>query len=189
MESKSRIKVIEPEEATGRLKDIYDDLTKKRGKLADVHKIQSLRPESIVAHMDLYLEIMFSKSELSRAEREMMAVVVSAGNACAYCQMHHSEALSHYWKNNERISLLKKDIHQAGLTSREQVLCEFAQKLTISPDIFKEEKQLQPLRNEGISDAAILDATLVVAYFNFVNRIVLALGLEANEAEMKGYNY
>jgi hypothetical protein len=71
----NRIKVIQHEEATGRLKEIYDDLLQKRGKLADVHKIQSLRPESIVAHMDLYMEIMFSKSELSRAEREMMAVL------------------------------------------------------------------------------------------------------------------
>jgi alkylhydroperoxidase family enzyme len=40
-----------------------------------------------------------------------------------------------------------------------------------------------------ITDDGILDATLVVAYFNFVNRIVLALGLEVNEAEMKGYKY
>lgn len=46
-----------------------------------VSPIQSLRPESIVEHIDLYLEIMFSKSELSRAEREMMAVVVTV---CRY---------------------------------------------------------------------------------------------------------
>lgn len=64
----NRIKIVEHQEATGRLKDIYNGIVKKRGKLADVHKIQSLRPESIVHHMDLYLEIMFSKSELSRAE-------------------------------------------------------------------------------------------------------------------------
>ncbi|GET24365.1 peroxidase-related enzyme [Prolixibacter sp. NT017] len=185
----NRIRVIEPEEATGRLKEIYDDLVKKRGKLADVHKIQSLRPESIVHHMALYMEIMFTKSELSRAEREMMAVVVSVSNGCEYCQMHHAQALNHYWKNDEKISLLKRDFHQAGLSLREIALCEMARKLTISPDIYKDEQQLQPLRNEGISDNALLDATLVVAYFNFVNRIVLALGLEVTESEMQGYNY
>jgi uncharacterized peroxidase-related enzyme len=98
----NRIKVIQHEDATGRLLEIYTDIVKKRGKLADVHKIQSFRPESIVAHMDLYLEIMFSKSELSRAEREMMAVVVSVANGCEYCQMHHAQALNHYhyWKND-----------------------------------------------------------------------------------------
>lgn len=58
------IKTIEHNEATGRLKEIYDDLVQKRGQIAEMHKIQSLRPESIVKHIDLYMEIMFSKSEL-----------------------------------------------------------------------------------------------------------------------------
>ena len=76
----ARIKVIKYEEASGRLKEIYDELVDKRGKLADIHTIQSLRPESIVKHVELYLEIMFSKSELSRAEREMIGVIVSVCN-------------------------------------------------------------------------------------------------------------
>jgi alkylhydroperoxidase family enzyme len=40
-----------------------------------------------------------------------------------------------------------------------------------------------------LSDSAILDATLVVAYFNFVNRIVLALGVESSELEVQGYRF
>ncbi|MFW6310251.1 MAG: peroxidase-related enzyme [Prolixibacteraceae bacterium] len=185
----SRIKVIQPEEATGRLKEIYDDLVKKRGKLADVHKIQSLRPESIVAHMDLYMEIMFTKSELSRTEREMMAVVVSAANGCEYCRMHHSQALNHYWKNEKKVDLLRTDFENADLNIRELVLCSFANLLTIDPEAYKDEKYLNQLKKAGISDNGILDATLVVAYFNFVNRIVMALGLEVSDEEMKGYKY
>lgn len=185
----NRIKIVEPEEATGRLKEIYDDIVKKRGKLADVHKIQSLRPESIVHHMDLYLEIMFSKSELSRAEREMMAVVVSAANDCEYCQMHHAQALNHYWKSDERISKLRIDFEDAGLSARELVLCSFANLLTVRPEAYVNEKYFGPVKKIGLTDKGILDATLVVSYFNFVNRIVLALGLEAAEEEMKGYKY
>ncbi|HKL34228.1 MAG TPA: peroxidase-related enzyme [Tangfeifania sp.] len=185
----NRIKVIQHEEATGRLKEIYDDLVKKRGKLADVHKIQSLRPESIVAHMDLYMEIMFTKSELSRAEREMMAVVVSAANGCEYCKMHHSQALNHYWKNDEKINRLRTDFETADLTKRELVLCSFANLLTVNPEAYRNEKYLAPVKKIGISDNGILDATMVVAYFNFVNRIVLALGLETNEEEISGYSY
>jgi uncharacterized peroxidase-related enzyme len=80
----ARIRTISHAEATGRLKEIYGQLIQNRGKLAEVHQIQSLRPESIIKHMELYMEIMFSRSELSRAEREMMAVVVSVANGCAY---------------------------------------------------------------------------------------------------------
>ena len=185
----ARIKVIQPNEAKGRLKDIYDDIAGKRGKLAEVHKIQSLRPESIVHHMDLYMEIMFSRSELSRAEREMMAVVVSANNSCEYCILHHAEALSHYWRDEARLSSLITDFNNAGLSEKETSLCEFARELTLRPGGFNEERCIEDLKNAGLSDNSILDATLVVAYFNFVNRIVLALGVESDDNEIKDYNF
>jgi uncharacterized peroxidase-related enzyme len=187
--SMSRIKVIPYDESTGRLREIYDSLISKRGKLADVHTIQSLRPESIVKHVDLYMEIMFSKSELSRAEREMMAVVVSAANGCEYCQLHHAQALNHYWKNDERINRLRIDFEKADLNHRELALCSFANLLTVAPEAFEDAKYLNPLKKVGFSDSAVLDATLVISYFNFVNRMVLALGLVINEEELKGYNY
>ena len=185
----SNIKVIPYEQATGRLKEIYDELISKRGKLAEVHTIQSLRPESIVKHIDLYLEIMFSKSELSRAEREMMAVVVSVANGCGYCQVHHAEALLHYWKDENKVGLLRTDFTAAGLSEKELSLCEFAHTLTLNPANGKESDFTAPLRASGFSDSAILDATLVVAYFNFVNRIVLALDVKLETDSGTGYKY
>lgn len=183
----ARIRVIEHDIATGRLLDVYNDLVKKRGKLANVHKIQSLRPESIVKHIDLYVEIMFSKSELLRAEREMMAVVVSVANGCKYCQLHHSEALNHYWKDEPKILKLRSDYKSLKIEKRLLLLCEFAEILTREPSVYNEPELINKLKDEGFSDSAILDATLVIAYFNFVNRIVLALGVEADEQEIKGY--
>ncbi len=184
-----RIKTIKYEEAQGRLKEIYDQLLKKRGKLADVHCIQSLRPESIVKHMELYMEIMFSHSDLSRAEREMMAVVVSAHNQCHYCQVHHAEALVHFWKDENKVSLLKKDFEKTLLSEREMALCRFSKALTLNPGISKEKDITQGLRKAGIGDNGILDATLVTAYFNFVNRIVLALDVGLEKDQGKGYVY
>lgn len=182
----SKIQVIQPEEAEGRLLEIYSDLIAKRGKLAEVHKIQSLRPESIVKHIDLYLEIMFSKSELSRAEREMIAVVVSAANSCYYCQKHHAEALNNYWKDQEKVELFRVEYKSVKLTEKEAVLCEYANHLTLFPS--KDFGLIEKLKTNGLSDSAILDATLVIAYFNFVNRIVLGLGVNLEE-DASGYNY
>lgn len=182
------IQVIQHEEATGRLKDIYDDLLSKRGKLAEVHKIQSQNPESIVAHMNLYMTIMFGQSPLSRVQREMIAVVVSVANDCEYCQTHHSEALNKYWKDEIQINALKKNFSKAGLNPIDESLCELAWQLTRIPGI-STNGILKKLKGLGLDDRAILDATLVIAYFNFVNRIVLGLGVESESNESKGYNY
>ena len=184
------IDVIQHDAAEGELKEIYDNLVKSRGKLAEVHKIQSLNPKSIMLHMELYLHIMFGKSPIKRVHREMMAVVVSRANNCDYCQVHHAEAVNHYWKDDERTEQLKKDYQQASLTEMELKLCDLASELTKDPGGHSDEKHLKPLRDLGVSDRGILDATLVIAYFNFVNRLVLGLGVQLEAGEGSGgYNY
>jgi uncharacterized peroxidase-related enzyme len=185
----ARIHVTTYADATGRLKEIYNDLLAKRGKLADIHQIQSLRPESIVKHMELYMEIMFSRSELSRSEREMLAVVVSIANGCAYCQSHHEMALKHYVKDATKLNAIRSDFNSPVLSEREKALCGFAQHLTLAPASHEENDHTRILHTIGLSDAAILDVVLVVAYFNFVNRIALSLGLEMNNQEISGYKY
>lgn len=185
----SRIRVVDYEKADGRLKEIYDDLLRKRGKLANVHAIQSLRPETIVHHMDLYMEIMYSKSELKREEREMLAVVCSVYNQCHYCQMHHSEALNRYWKSAGRVETLREEYEQAVDGERQLALCQFAHHLTMNPGYTEKTDFTERLRKVGLSDEGILDATLIIAYFNFVNRIVLSLGLSLEEDGGKNYKY
>ena len=78
------IKVVEPEEATGVLKQEYDTGLKRAGKVYNILKVQSLNPQALQASMQMYRATMFGPSGLSRAEREMLATVVSWANHCFY---------------------------------------------------------------------------------------------------------
>jgi uncharacterized peroxidase-related enzyme len=78
------IKVIEPQEATGELKQEYDAAVKRAGKVFNILKVQSLNPAALQASMQMYRATMFGPSGLSRAEREMLATVVSWANHCFY---------------------------------------------------------------------------------------------------------
>jgi uncharacterized peroxidase-related enzyme len=78
------IKVVEPEEATGALKQEYDAAFQRAGKVFNILKVQSLNPETLRASMLMYGASMFGPSGLSRAEREMLATVVSWANHCFY---------------------------------------------------------------------------------------------------------
>ncbi len=185
----SYIQVIEPEEATGELRNIYDKLIKSRGKLAEIHKIQSLNPRSIINHMDLYMTIMFGQSPLKRSQREMIAVVVSVANQCCYCQTHHREALNHFWKEPERIDRLIGDYTKAGLSDSEILLCKYAEALTREPANSNIKELIASMKDTGIDDRMILDCALITAYFNFVNRLVLGLGVDLERDGGKGYRY
>lgn len=68
-----------------------------------------------------------------------------------------------------------------ALNNKLQALCRFAHQLTLQPGRFEEDHETNKLKDAGLSDSAILDATLVVAYFNFVNRNVLALRFVPDE--------
>ncbi len=183
------IRIIEPEEAGENLRQIYAELTRSRGKIAEVHKIQSLNPPTIPAHMELYRQIMFSRSPLSRAEREMIAVVVSAANGCRYCVQHHLEALKHFWSPAAANAITTGEYEAAELTTRQRALCDYARDLTLSPQQDAAQgKWAERLAQLGVEDRELLDATLVVAYFNFVNRTVLGLGVEL-ENDPGGYRY
>jgi uncharacterized peroxidase-related enzyme len=184
----ANIETVSYEDAQGELKKIYDDLIASRGKIAEVHKIQSLNPKTIVNHMDLYMSIMFGKSPLKRVQREMMAVVVSKANDCEYCQTHHTEAVNHYWKDEVKSDQLKKDYKEVDLSNQDLALCDYAWDLTKNPGKHTENTNLDKLRGLNFDDRAILDATLVISYFNFVNRIVLSLGVQLEE-NAGGYKY
>lgn len=181
----SWIEEIEVTEAEGKLAEVYAELTSKRGKVANILQVHSLNPGAMSNHADLYMTLMFGKSGLSRAEREAIAVVVSANNECAYCVSHHAEALSHYIKDD----VLKMLVEADGLETLEPRLSNIvrhAEKLTSAPGAMTE-SDLGELRAVGLSDKDVLDVTLIVAYFNFVNRIALGLGVEFSAAEVAGY--
>jgi alkylhydroperoxidase family enzyme len=78
------IKIIQENNATGKLKELYDMYTEPWGGVDNIIKIHSLNVKSMKTHYDLYAHLMRGRSELSRVQREMIAVVVSSINRCNY---------------------------------------------------------------------------------------------------------
>lgn len=94
----------------------------------------------------------------------------------------HGEDLRVESQNEELAEAVKRDFRQAELTARELALCEFAEKLTLSPAKMTRE-DCEALRAFGLDDHGILDAVEVVSYFNYINRVADALGIDP-EPEM-----
>lgn len=182
----SWIDEIDVSDADGNLETIYAELVKQRGKISNILKVHSLNPKAMGDHLDMYMTLMFGKSGLSRLEREAIAVVVSAENDCAYCVSHHAETLSYYIDDEETLEMLKTADGLETLEPRLSNIVRHAEKLTSAPSAMTE-SDLGELRAVGLSDRDILDLTLIVGYFNFVNRIALGLGVDFSADEVGGY--
>jgi alkylhydroperoxidase family enzyme len=80
----AHVRLIEPDDADGSLADDYAAAVARAGKVFNIVKSMSLRPEALRQSIELYRVLMFGPSELSRQERELLATVVSAANECYY---------------------------------------------------------------------------------------------------------
>ena len=80
----SWIKTVPYEEATGELKEIYDETRAKFGEVINLVSIQSLRPDTMAKGRDLYRHLMTEPGGLSHLQRVLIATVVSGLNDCHY---------------------------------------------------------------------------------------------------------
>lgn len=78
------IATVEPGDAGAELRAEYEAAVRRAGKVFNILKVQSLSPRTLRASTQLYLAAMHAPSGLSRAEREMLATVVSRANECFY---------------------------------------------------------------------------------------------------------
>jgi uncharacterized peroxidase-related enzyme len=115
--------------------------------------------------------------------------VVSVANQCRYCTQHHAEALHVFWKDELKVSLLVSGKTDPELTEIDNLWIEYAKILTLTPAAPEMDILVANLKKAGADDRSVLDATLVIGYFNFVNRIILGLGVELEEDGGKGYKY
>lgn len=95
---------------------------------------------------------------------------------------HHGEALRRLTHKDTLVDAVRTDPDGAELAPRQRALVDYALKLTRRPSAVTE-VDLSLLKEAGLDDPAIHDLAAVTAYFNFVNRMALGLGVELEPEE------
>ena len=186
----SFIKVISPEEASGRLDKIYKQVKSPEGQVDNVLQVHSLRPHTLVGHMGIYKAVLHhSGNVLPEWYLEAIGVVVSFINGCDYCARHHTEGLKRLLKASSLdcesyISALDNAAPGEPFTLPEQRGLAYARKLTREPGNVVS-ADIESLRASGFEDGEILELNQVAAYFAYANRTVSGLGVNM-EGEILG---
>jgi len=124
------VKLIAEEHATGRVKEIYDDIKKTYGMpfVPNAYKAMALYPELLEAQWQKIKALRAGK-ELSAREKELVALAVSASNGCAYCIDAHTAILKRMGVSDRAIVELMAVVdHYNGLNA-------FLEGLQIESDI------------------------------------------------------
>jgi uncharacterized peroxidase-related enzyme len=176
------VKVPDESELPQEVRALFEKFREKTGFVPNVARNFALTPEHFLRWFRYYDFLMRNEeqSHLSRREREMIAVVVSAANACEYCLASHSAYLREITGDPVLPDVLAANYRRARLTAREQALLEFAYQITVDSATMSP-ADVQRLRSLGYSDEAIFEAAQVAAMFNFTNRLANAMGWVPNE--------
>lgn len=135
-------------------------------------------PGPFLAMRALYRSIMTDPAPLTPAERELIALVVSAENRCDLCVIGHSSMLRGLTGDPHNVGIIEVNYRRARLSTRERALADFAVQVTRSAaDMVP--SSLDLLRAAGLTEQEILAAAHVAAYYNMSNRLMSALGVKS----------
>jgi len=179
------IKTTSFKEATGKLKRIYDRIKGPNDHIDHVLSIHSLRPHTLEGHMALYKSVLHhTGNKLPKWYLETIGTYISQLNKCDYCATHHAVGLKNNLQDDDKFEEIMKAMEsgdfskvlskkqQAGMIHAEQLTVDHAN-ITMA-DIDK-------LRTIGFTDGEVLEINQVTSYFNYVNRMVVGLGVALEE--------
>ena len=170
---------LKPEELTPQMAAYFAKCEEKLGFVPNVLTAYAFDMPKLSAFVAMYNDLMLAPSGLSKLEREMIAVTVSAHNRCYYCLVAHGAAVRQLSGDPPLGELMVMNYRTARLSERERAMLDFAVKLTAEPWLIEEEDRAR-LRHAGFSDRDIWDIAAVAGFFNMTNRVASATDMRPN---------
>jgi len=122
-------------------------------------------------------------SPLSVTQRELIAAYVSGLNECNYCHGIHTLVAQRFGLQEGLMTQLLEDVDTADIEESLKPLLRYVKKLTQEPAKIVA-ADAEKVLAAGWNDQALYDAVSTCALFNFMNRLVEGLGVDADEAYM-----
>lgn len=151
----------------------------KIGFVPNVARLLAETPDHFTGWWRYFDDLMRGPSGLTKTQREMIAVVVSAEGHCPYCTAAHAAALRLRTKDAAFVDRLASNYRHVQLSDQDRTLLDFAVKLTHTPQSC-ERSDIERLRAVGFTDADVLHIVEVTAIFNYNIRLATATGLFPN---------
>ena len=178
------IKTIGFDDASGKLRKLYDRIKGPDDNVDNIMLAHSLRPHTMEGHMAIYKYVIHHPGNtLPKWLLETVGVYVSLINECEYCVEHHFAGLRRLLEDDDRADAIQAAL-EAGeparvFGGRELAALEYAAVLTRTPTAISS-SSLDRMRTAGLDDGEILEVNQVAAYFNYANRTVSGLGINTD---------
>lgn len=171
---RSRLALVDLDNATPEQRDALK-ITPSNMKVSDYLLTLAHDPQALKHRSLLFNAIMYDQGGLSRAERELGAMGASLVNGCIYCMAAHASRFISLTKRADVVEAIFEHGPAAQIEPRMKAILDFAVKLSKSP-VAVAVKDIESLRQAGLSKLEIHDIIQCVALFGWANRLMHSLG-------------
>jgi len=175
------IKAVDPSEAQGAVKRVYEEVQKKAGAVPTFLRVLGLRPDILESAWTLGNRLMDEPHALSPITKSLIASYVSKINSAEYCMVANIGKALHLGYTEDDLKSILEDVNGSKLIDDcQKAILHFAEKMTRSAHTIAE-SDIQTLRDSGLTDVEILETASIIGWYNMMNRIVTALGVPTDE--------
>lgn len=182
------VDTIHPDDATGTLRQAYDWQAAVLGQPAEYTQLGSLHPELVEERLRLYKVIDRLETGLSETESTVVVYLTSVLNETVHCSSGALAKLESIGVAPDLLARIVENPEDAGTGDpRLDALARYTAILTQAPGRLTE-SDLDALRDVGFTDADIVAANNLSAYYSYTNRVATGLGLRTTIAPRDALN-
>jgi uncharacterized peroxidase-related enzyme len=159
------------------IKKQFEKVKAFTGEIGELVRILAIRPDILDMTNQMVKTLLFSQSELDINTKEYIAILVSLENGCTMCVGEHERIAKLLGIPEEHINKIKEGFESADLQETERALLRFCIK-TAKESYKVTDEDFDRLRKAGYSDSQLLEAVALVSYFNYINTISNAMGVD-----------
>lgn len=170
---------LKPGELSAGMNAYFDKCREKIGFVPNVLLAYAHDNAKLEAFATFYNDLMLAPSGLSKLDRELIAVAVSAENKCFYCLTAHGAAVRQLSGDPVLGEMMVMNYRAADLPAPKRAMLDFAVKITkASHEIGEADRDA--LRAQGFGERDIWDIAAVASFFNMSNRMASAVDMRPN---------
>ena len=177
---------VAPEEAGGRTREIYRGIAARNGRVHNLYRAHSLRPETMDASDRLYQAVLHcADNTLAPWLGELIATYTAALTGCRYAYLNHGANFVRHSADAARarriLDALWSSLPREEFDERTLALLDYTRKLTLRPREMGED-DAAALRAAGVEDGELVEANQICASFNYYVRCLNGLGTRLDDA-------
>lgn len=178
-EAVTRLGGVDREDVSPRLQRQFDAAEQTYGYVPNWLRGYAINEATLERLLAIYGPLWDDSADhhLTLQERELISVVVAHENHCGYCVANHRYGLAKATGDRERAARIADDHHLIDFDERDRALVDLAVKVTNEAHLV-DEADYARLRRVGLTNAGIVEAIEVAAFFSYANKLTQAIGLQ-----------